>query len=314
MDNVGNGFLDYGAMYQLRNACPDAEIIFVSNTSPEKEFQFGGKLGFRGLGGRRTGRFDLRTSFGGDCYVFTAACLCDIWFAVNKEFLAWLAREQKPVVILGASGSDSGSLNYNKTEFDRVRAEVGKLNLYIMTSRDEGTYEGFGDLAKHVYNGVDCAFYLSEAFRPATLERRPYDVMAVDDNPLPNISTDRDIVRVCHKASRINSLTRAIRHPLRDLGLMHKLDWVSDLPDDYLNLYANCDTVYADRVHACVAALTFGRKAQYFGNSPRSGLLTRVLGDFEISKKPVQLDLEFLAREKAKQFEFLKLHMNRIAK
>lgn len=310
MDNVGNGFLDIGALYQLRTVCPDANIISISNTSPEKEYYFGGRFGLRGLGGRRPGKFDLRRSFEGDFFVFTAACLCDFWFSVNHDFLAWLAEEKKRVVILGASGSDSGSLRYNKGEFNRIKNEVSKLNLFLMSSRDNATYEAFGDIATYAYNGIDCAFYLSEAFTPTQMNRAPYDVIAVDDNSIPEIQSERETIRVCHKASRINSLTRAIRHPIRDFGLMHKLDWVSDSPMDYLQIYANCNTVYADRVHACVAALTYGRKAQYLGNSPRYGLLSRVLGDQDVRSHPVQLDLVALAEEKAAQLKFLTEHLN----
>lgn len=309
MDNLGNGFLDIGAWYQLKRVCPDAEVISVSNTSPEKAYFYGAKHGLRQPGAGRNSRFDLRTQFDGDYYIFTAACLCESWFEINKEFLGWLADKQHKIVILGASGSDSGSLQYDKKELNRIREQVKKLNLYLMSTRDVGTFDAFGDLVTHVHNGVDCAFFLRDAFAPAKMKMETFDVFTFDAMKEPSINTSRKVLRLCHKASDVDCLSRTIRHPGRILGLMHKRDWVSDFPEDYLHIYANCNTVYTDRVHACVASLIFGNKAMYFGNSPRSGLLDRVLQGAEIMKEPVSLDMEFIEREKSTQLEFMKKYL-----
>ena len=309
MDNLGNGFLDIGAWYQLRTACPGSKIISVANTSPEKAYFVGARHGFRQSGKSRRNRFDLRMQFDADCYVFTAACLCDSWFDTNKEFLDWLAKKQHRVVILGASGSDSGSLKYNPSELTRIRNRVTALNLYLMTSRDQDTFDVFGDLATYSHNGVDCAMFLSDAFEPSKMKMDSFDVFTFDGCPEPAVDTSRQVLRLCHKASDVDCLSRTIRHPQRVHGLMHKRDWVSDFPEDYLNIYANCHTTYSDRVHACVASLIFGNQAQYFGNSPRSGLLPRVLGDAPFMEKPVSLDMAYIKREKTAQLEFIKAHL-----
>ena len=51
--------------------------------------------------------------------------------------------------------------------------------------------------------------------------------------------------------------------------------YVSYNPLNYLSLYAGAEAVFTDRVHACVAALAFGRPAVFFGDTPRSSLLDR---------------------------------------
>lgn len=311
MDNLGNGFLDIGAWYQLSKVCPDAKVISVSNTSPEKAYFYGAKHGFRQPGKSRINRFDLRMQFDADYYVFTAACLCDSWFDINKEFLGWLADGQHKVVILGASGSDSGSLKYNPSEMNRIKDRIASLNLYLMTSRDNDTFDVFADLATHAHNGIDCAMFLNDAFEPSNMNMGSFDVFTFDGCPEQSVETSRQVLRLCHKSSDVDSLSRTIRHPRRVHGLMHKRDWVSDFPKDYLNIYANCDTTYSDRVHACVASLIFGNNAQYFGNSPRSGLLSRVLGDAPFMERPVSLDLDFVEIEKAAQLAFLSEHLIR---
>ena len=306
MDNLGNGFLDIGALYQLKKVFPNSKIISISNTSAEKTYFFGAKHGFRQLNKGRKNRFDLRNQFEGDYYVFTAACLCDSWFAINKDFLEWLSENQFPIIILGASGSDSGSLKYDKSELDRIRKKISKLNIFLLISRDRDTYEIFSDLSTHSFDGVDCAMYLNDAFNISKMKQQDFDVFTFDSMKEPNIISDKKIIRLSHKVSDVDSLSRTIRHPKLVTGLMYKRDWVSDFPEDYLNIYSNCNIVYSDRVHACVAGIIFGKKAMYFGNSPQSGLLSRVLGDKPFMERPVSADLLFIENEKKKQLDFLK--------
>ena len=306
MDNLGNGFLDIGALYQIKKAFPDSKIISISNTSPEKSYFFGAKHMFGKFGKIKKNKFDLRIQFDGDYYVFTAACLCDSWFDINAKFIDWLEKTQNKVIILGASGSDSGSLKYNLDELKRIRNRVSKINLHMMISRDDDTFDIFSDLANFSYNGIDCAMFLSDAFFPSKMKMQSFDIFTFDSMKEKKIKTQRNIIRLSHKVSDVDSISRIIRHPKLTYGLMYKRDWISDFPEDYLNLYANCNTVYSDRVHACVASLIFGNKAMYFGNSPRSGLLNRVLNGKSFMDEPVSLDLSYIALEKQKQLNFLK--------
>ena len=79
----------------------------------------------------------------------------------------------------------------------------------------------------------------------------------------------------------------------------------SDEPWTYISLYSNSNLTLSDRVHACVATLVFGNPAMLFTPSPRSALFGRV-GLEDISKKIVELDMEFLADEQERQIAWLK--------
>lgn len=311
MDNLGNGFLDIGAWYLMRQVDPTAEIISISNTFPSKQYYYGNSTGLRRPGKGERNRFDLRTMFDADYVVFTAACLCDNWFAFNEKLIKHLIQTQMNVVILGASGSDSGTLEYNQSEFGRIRKLVEQMNLHLITSRDHTTFEGFSDLATYAHNGVDCAMYLNDAFSPAKMNMGPFDVLTFDSMDEPKIDTSRDVLRLCHKVSVIDSFCRMLRHPIRVLKLANTRDWASEWPEDYLHVYANCNTVYTDRVHACVAALIFGNSAMYMGDSPRSGLLSRVLQGADITKEPVTLDMDYIRQEKEDHLSFLKEHLSK---
>lgn len=81
--------------------------------------------------------------------------------------------------------------------------------------------------------------------------------------------------------------------------------FVSDLPYSYLNLYANADLVLSNRVHACVAALAYGRSAMLVSKSPRARLLKRV-GAQSIKQQPCSIPLQQIEGEKKALIDFLK--------
>lgn len=81
---------------------------------------------------------------------------------------------------------------------------------------------------------------------------------------------------------------------------------ISDLPSDFLSLYAQASIVYSDRVHACIAALAFGNKAQLFGqNIPRLRMFERVNVP-NIIREPAQVDLEYLTQQKSSEIKYIK--------
>jgi hypothetical protein len=81
---------------------------------------------------------------------------------------------------------------------------------------------------------------------------------------------------------------------------------ISDLPSDYLTLYSQAETVYSDRIHACVVTLALGNKAMLFGrDNPRIKMFERI-GAGEILKNPVKADQTHLAQLKSAQINFLR--------
>jgi len=85
---------------------------------------------------------------------------------------------------------------------------------------------------------------------------------------------------------------------------------VNDVPYSYLELYSSAFFTLSNRVHACVAALSYGNNAMLFSKSPRSKLMER-LGLGNIIYKPVNLNREFIAKEKG---DLLKYLTERLAK
>jgi hypothetical protein len=79
----------------------------------------------------------------------------------------------------------------------------------------------------------------------------------------------------------------------------------SDEPFTYFTVYAGTSLTLADRVHACVATLAYGKPAMLFTPSPRARLFER-LGLGAIRERPVRLDPERLEEERQSELHFLK--------
>nr|WP_239541208.1 polysaccharide pyruvyl transferase family protein [Pullulanibacillus pueri] len=114
-----------------------------------------------------------------------------------------------------------------------------------------------------------------------------------------NLPTEIEGYKIIRPEHRFNPhITRKIYR--------HKNAVASDEPFTYFTVYANTQLTLADRVHACVATLAYGKPAMLFTPSPRSRLFDRFECLSEIKNKPVQLDARVLEKEKADQIKFLK--------
>jgi hypothetical protein len=86
--------------------------------------------------------------------------------------------------------------------------------------------------------------------------------------------------------------------PERYLGQPDTL--VSDIPEDYLTLYAQAEETHADRVHACVASLSYGKRARLYSSTPRRALFDKV-GLSAVASQVSQIDMQRLQELKQAQ-------------
>jgi len=83
---------------------------------------------------------------------------------------------------------------------------------------------------------------------------------------------------------------------------------VNDTPYPYLEIYSQAELTLSSRLHACVAALSYGMSSLLFSSSPRCRLFER-LDIYEINKSPTKVDLLRLASEKQKLLDFIQSHL-----
>lgn len=95
-------------------------------------------------------------------------------------------------------------------------------------------------------------------------------------------------------------------HPhFRSKIYAYKNSFCADIPYGYINLYASSQMTLSDRVHSCAVTLAYGHSAMLFARTNRVGLLERV-GAENITEKPVNIDMNYLEKEKIKLVEWLK--------
>lgn len=82
------------------------------------------------------------------------------------------------------------------------------------------------------------------------------------------------------------------------------MTYAGDIPHSYLNLYAGSKLTISNRVHACVATVSYGNPAMLFTRSPRAYLLKR-LGLNTIKEEPNRVDMVWLRHQKNALIDWL---------
>jgi hypothetical protein len=324
--NIGNAFVNLGAINSIKQALGDAgtvdhfgglsSYLFTLHHQPENSLLLGALTRY-------------------DYVVIGGMTQCAANFEAAQTNLRQFMERGAKVVIAGG-----GAERYNDEEVRLVREWMQRLPIYGFISRDEYSYENYRDLAEHSYNGVDSAFYIADGFHPIPLDDCEFVVLNFDKFPEPILRNPADPFPTAStvapaKGWSLRALAKGIlrrgerdedSRPVLDLQgarviRTHHSTWptslqdrmfsqkqtlISDLPSDYLTLYATAKAVYSDRVHACVATLSFGNRAMLFGKSnPRIRMFQRVRTP-RIFDEPVSVDMDFLNTQKAEQVSFLR--------
>lgn len=294
--NIGNAFIDLGAIAILRAACPNAQIAFASEM-PRWFFWHGARgprrfLLWRGAEqSNMDDALDVASVTRCDLIVFAGMAMCEEFVNVNGPSVLALASRGVPVLLLG-----TGALTYSEGEKRLFGDFLRQVSPVGFVSRDDRSYELFADLVPQAHRGIDCAFFVPEAYAPLPLLLPPYVVATFDSMSEPALDLKgRRLIRAHHDCWG----------PPRREYTSTGNTLISDIPYDYLTLYANAEEVHSDRVHACVAALAYGRRARLYHPTPRGSLFDAV-GAEGIREKLTQLDMQLLAEKKRLQVAFVK--------
>jgi len=300
--NIGNAFIDLGAMAILHAAVPNAHVTFASEM-PRWFFGPGAKRSqiqksrrFHFWRGDQPveepimdNALDIASVTQCDLVVFSGMAMCEVFVRVNGPTILSLSGRGVPVLLLG-----TGAQQYSQQEKNLYGDFLRRVRPIGFVSRDDRAYDMFADYVHQAQKGIDCGFFLSEAYTPFPLVLPAYLVAAFDSTPEPVLDLKgRQLIRAHHDCWT----------PLKREHTSTANTLISDIPYDYLALYANAEEVHSDRVHTCVAALAYGRHARLYHPTPRSSLFDAV-GAIEIRDRLVQLDLQSLKRKKELQIEF----------
>ncbi|WP_247237855.1 polysaccharide pyruvyl transferase family protein [Telluribacter sp. SYSU D00476] len=195
------------------------------------------------------------------------------------------------------------------TEEERVATGkfLEKYPPMILATRDEETYTNFKEFQINVYNGICTAFLVNKMLPVLGFsghsrffissfynELEPVYKLQSGEVEIENIKVERKatFLGLSHSISRHLNFLR----PQQDTLLSHKIvrvhqdlsthfyhvkfshpnSFMSFNPLSYLSLYKSADFTISDRVHSCAVALSFGKPAMLFTNSPRAGIFDRL--------------------------------------
>jgi len=319
--NIGNSFIGLGSIHLLKTAIPNSKIHVVSGQS---RWMFGmsrrsskDKLLIRSArmlpkwmlrAAKRSMKdrllkkvssnvkysFDLMNVIESDYAVFPGNALYEDFVKLYEPIFMKLKENRVKIIFVGAGGA-----TYSDSEIIVVTKLLKTINPYAFISRDEQAFKNYEDLAQYSHNGIDCGFFVNDCFTPARLGLPRYVILNFDKHPEPKLNIKDKLIIRTHHSCWPNGL------PKNHLSKPNTL--ISDLPDDYLNLYANTEELHSDRVHACVAALSFERPCKLYIDAfdeLRASLLDKV-GAMTIKDKLTYPDTKKIEKEKEKQIRFL---------
>lgn len=304
--NIGNAFINLGCEALLKEVFPDSAIQtcsclprwLISHGFTSKESDRGAMSTARSAisawmdGGKNSAvddpigvdsAIDLAGITNCDLLVVYGVACSEDYVLTRGPILRQAKERGIPVLFLGVGGSE-----YTDRERNVVGEFLEEIAPIAFISRDPQTFDAYGTCSKNSLSGIDNAFFVPSAFRPhpisiENLEVRTFD--SLDDPELAGVDAP-NLIRCWHMLQWPMPASIADRPNVL----------LSDMPWDYLSVYAHASRTYSDRVHACVASLAYGNEARLYTPSPRRHLFEAV-GAGDINSKLVVADLDLIAQK-----------------
>lgn len=321
-NNIGNGFIDLGAEATIKAAMPEDAVIvkfsqcanfaasmgktFMLKENPVVNWvwvhlmqKFAKKLHDRSYQSISTlDVFSPASMFKLDYLIIPGCVLTVPFFTIYGKLLQDKVAQGCKLIFLGASGNF-----YTDYEVEFVSNYLKRLDPYAVMTRDSVAFDNYKGFGKYVYNGIDNVFFVNRLGIPA-LESDPESYVVVNIEEPKHKDIRKKLVEKLQAEGKNVIFSNHKPFPYTKISKLVKEDHmvISDYPLDYLLLYKNVDTVYSDRVHACIPTLSFGHKAVLYSDSPRKALFENV-GIGEITEEPMQV--VGLEERQNKQIAFL---------
>lgn len=262
---------------------------------------------------------------------------------ISKIILPTLRQLKKQGTKILAMGV--GMMDYREDTIKKSREILQEIDPDIFITRDRETFEAFCNHTRNPYDGIDLGFFSSDLYTGSGVNGKyivlNFDQLP---EPLIREKINNDQLSFHFEGKEYEIVFQNWRKKLHEKGFKYQLldrllfqqtfnksfgeydiirtdhrynpvflkkiyalpnTFSSDIPHPYWAIYKNSALTISNRVHACVATLSFGNPAMLFTKSPRSFLLDRV-GANDIKSKPVKIDLDVLQLEKENMINFIK--------
>lgn len=268
--NVGEAFIDIGAMEFIRKIFPESKIACLSPMS-DYYMRYMNNRQFKELVKNRLKKIFLKQinypvrmdSYLDADYIILAGMFATIAFLNSQDRLIVenLVKKGAKLIFLGLGGAE-----YTKVEINAFGSWLKDIKPCLVMTRDQETYKNYNAYVD-CYCGIDVAFWVKDVFDPRGFSEKKYDVVTYNYTGEPKeFSHDwpNEIVRPWH-----------MQYTFRTEQLRKNL-LISDTPYDYLTAYANANKIYTDLVHASIIGLQYGKEVRYSYYDKRSGALEAV--------------------------------------
>jgi hypothetical protein len=308
IENMGNAIIDMGTYSCLSKAFPKSEIYEVSGYS---NFLFektnpGDNVFYLDLyktiinfprilaNNLRNGSpyqqncLNVGELLDADFAVFPGCTLYE--YALNKYLptLEKLRKKNIEIIFLGAGGG-----NYEPSTINFIKKVFKKLKPKALITRDSDAFKNYSNDVKLSFNGIDCGFFINDWFKPPKI-KDSFIASSFDKISEPEINTSEKIIRLHHHQFYHNEEFFQKPNTL-----------ISDNVKDYLTIYSNASETHSDRVHACVASLSYETPARLYFSSPRAKLFENITKK-DITNELVKLDKKKINNLKREQIKIIK--------
>lgn len=332
--NIGNSYFQRGCKYLIEQALPNATTFFIADEAGYIKPNQGNPIN----------SYNSILNIDMDIAIILGPFIRPEVAKIAIPTLLQLKKKNVKIVALGV-----GMMDYKSTTIQYASEVLKEISPDIFMTRDRETFNAFRTSCKYAYDGIDLGFFSSDVYGNAPGLNGDYVTFNFDQLPEPLIIegaggdypfefngksyslsfnkqrkslsekgfifqtidslllnqsynkefAGNEIIRTDHRYNPV-ILKRIYRYPNTI---------ASDIPEPYWAAYKNTKLTISNRVHACVATLSFGNPAWLFTKSPRSYLLDRV-GVTDIRKGPVSVSLDYLKEEKVNMIEFIKNHIS----
>jgi hypothetical protein len=279
--NIGNAIIDCGAKAMYEKAFPDCEVSFISDYGPYV--------------GRKEDKafYEIIHDLDIDYFSIGGCCLSyDSIFNFGLDRFNKLKKKNPKLklLIVGA-----GIWDYS-FDIQYVPELLKMIDPHLFISRDNTSFE-CSRLLQNTFNGIDCGFFISDYYKSLKINKDYIVAADLRENQTFN-NEGKDVIYSFHDTTQ------------SELGYKNKVNFISDIPEGYLRLYANAYKTYSNRVHAAVTCLSYGRPCQIMNLDvigKRASLFDKV-GVQDISQMTYPNN-GLIEELKDKQIKFLREHI-----
>lgn len=176
--NIGNAFFNLGADYVLKKVFGEENVTMIFD-QPANITQWDTKSG------NPPWALDFVSHINVDYVVLLGPVISRSFLAIWRKDLNRLKERGIKYMILSA-----GMMKYDDKVLAEVKEYFKENPPYVMTTRDEDTYNEFKDTVKNIYNGVCFAFFTPDSYKPISTDLKPFITLNIDkiDEPIITIN------------------------------------------------------------------------------------------------------------------------------